>query len=116
MEATTYWLKARWQQGRIDASIFKILPYRENVLHRPLARSADGPGRIAQIQQLLEIALQMRPADLPRLQRQLSVGTPAIGTDNAHDLSQQRLKPFRAAFGVDLECDGTAGGGHPKPA
>ena len=115
METDTYRLEVRVQNGAVDVSGFKILPNCEDFFHCPCACLADALGRITQVEKLLKIALEMRPADLTQVRREFGVGSPAVRANNADDFPQQRLQSILAAFGMDLEYNDTHRGRRPKP-
>ena len=115
METVAYRFQPRLQGSAVDSPVLKIFPDRKDFFCRPAARFAQGLGRSTLVDQFLKIALQMRPANLPLVKGQVGVGTPAVGADNAANLSQQRLQSVLPPFGVDLENHKGYGRRHPQP-
>ena len=106
METDTYRLEVRVQNGAVDVSGFKILPNCEDFFHCPCACLADALGRITQVEKLLKIALEMRPADLTQVRREFGVGSPAVRANNADDFTtRQRLRvhPCRVSHGFGIQ-------------
>src|SRR6266481_7057496 len=61
--------------------------------------------RTAEIDQLLEVAFQVRPADLPAAQPDAIVDPPAVADDDALDLAAEHSQEARgAAAGVNEEA------------
>jgi hypothetical protein len=63
-----------------------------------------------------EIALQMRPADLPPLEWQVAVGPPAIAGDDRPGVGEQRLGAVLVTVGLNGQDRVALGDGAPERA
>ncbi len=81
------------QAGPVQFAAAKRPPVREQAFHDLQAHPPDRFSGPSAIDQLLEVALEVGPADLSPFQRQLAVNRPAIAADDAADgLAQQGLE------------------------
>src|SRR5437667_2451347 len=81
------------------------------------AFSTDGNRRAAAIDALLEVAFEMRPANLPLEQGPKVVDAPAVTAQDAVDgVPQQRGQAQATPLAVDDEGRYGTGGSHPQPA
>src|SRR5271157_3422540 len=92
-------------------------PVGEQAFHDLQAYPANCFSGSSSIDQLLKVAFQVRPADLPQFQGQLAVDRPTVATDNAGDgIAQQGLQALEAAPEVNHEEGHRRGRRRPQPA
>jgi len=92
-------------------------PVGEQAFHDLQAYPANCFSGSSSIDQLLKVAFQVRPADLPQFQGKLAVDRPAVATDNAGDrIAQEGLQALEAAPEVNHEEGHRRGRRRPQPA
>src|SRR4029077_10139892 len=104
------------KSGAAQRSITYALQPMKQILGTAQQFLADLRACVAAIHHRLEIALQMRPADLPVTQWLAVVGTPTIGGQHLSVIGAQQFSERRASPRTSDVKDGCQRGhGHPQP-
>ena len=113
-----FWTGSSWlcSCARVVWPSWNACPRGEDLFDDLSPGLAHEQARSAPIHDLLEIAFQMRPADLATLGGHLVVDAPAVAVQDAVDgRSQQRRQPDGPAPSVDQEGHHRLGGRGPQP-
>ena len=92
-------------------------PVGKQAFHDLQAHPSDCVSGPSSIDQLLKVALEVSPTDLPQFQGQLAISRPAVATDDAGDrLAQEGLKARKTPPEVDHEQGRRRRRRRPQPA
>ena len=117
VEFADQWFGAILEGGAVDAAAAESMPESEELVSDGQSRFTEGDRRgTAAVNALLEVALDMSPAQLPTGDGQMSVRRPAITDEDAQKGFTHELdEASQTATGNDQVQGDRAGGSRPQP-